>query len=155
MIYMENKILSELDYEIISPTVVDFFQIYAAICNLNQVEISQGLYIMNIILIDINMLKYKNSILAFAVLHIITKENKIKDLFLFLEEINKKAFEINRNKNNFAKILIDEINKEFQSNEIEDEIRQLFKIILKTNYHNAKTKFNNQNFYAVSSYTSL
>ena len=155
MIYMENKILSELDYEIISPTVVDFFQIFAAICNLNQVEISQGLYIMNIILIDINMLKYKNSILAFAVLHIITKENKIKDLFLFLEEINKKAFEINRNKNNFAKILIDEINKEFQSNEIEDEIRQLFKIILKTNYHNAKTKFNNQNFYAVSSYTSL
>ena len=155
MIYMEKKILSELDYEIISPTSVDFFKIYAIICNLNQIEISQGFYIMNILLIDINMLKYNNSILSYAVLHIVTKENKIKNLFSFLEEINENAFKINGKKNNYAKILIDEINKEFKSNQLENEIRQLFRIILKTNYHNAKTKFNNQNFFAVSTYTSL
>ena len=89
MINMENKVLSMIDYEILSPTILDFFQIYAAVCNLNPVEISQGLYIMNIILIDINMLKHKNSILAFAVLEIIAKENKINELFSFLNEINK------------------------------------------------------------------
>ena len=155
MINMENNVLSEIDYEILSPTILDFYQIYAALCNLNQVEFTQGLYIMNIILIDINMLKYKNSLLAFAVLEIITKENKIKELFLFLEEINKKAFEINGNKNNYANILIKEINKEFKNNELANEIRYLFRTILKTHYHNAKNKFNNQNFYAVSSYTFI
>ena len=74
MICMENKVLSVINYELLSPTIIDFFQIYAYICNLNPVEISQGLYIMNILLIDINMLKYKVSLLAFAVLKIIAKE---------------------------------------------------------------------------------
>ena len=155
MITMENKVLSIIDYEILSPTILDFFQIYAAVCNLNPVEISQGLYIMNIILIDINMLKYRNSILAFAVLEIIAKENKINELFSFLKEINKKAFEINGNKKNVCQILIDDINKEFYSNDLANEIKYLFRTILKTHYHNAKNKFNSQNFYAVSSYTSI
>ena len=155
MINMENKVLSVIDYEILSPTILDFFQIYAEICNLNPVEISQGLYIMNIILIDINMLKYKTSILAFAVLEIITKENKIHELFSFLKEVNKKAFEINGNKKNVCQILIDDINKEFYNNELANEIKYLFRTILKTHYHNAKNKFNSQNFYAVSSYTSI
>ena len=155
MITMENKVLSIIDYEILSPTILDFFQIYAAVCNLNPVEISQGLYIMNIILIDINMLKYRNSILAFAVLEIIAKENKINELFSFLKEINKKAFEINGNKKNVCQILIDDINKEFYSNDLANEIKYLFRTILKTHYHNAMNKFKNKNFYTVSSYTSI
>ena len=155
MIYMENKILSVLDYEILSPTMLDFFQIYASVCNLNPVEISQGLYIMNIILIDINMIKYKNSLLAFAVLEIIAKENKIKELFEFLKKVNKKVIDINGNNNNVCQILIEEINKEFNSNDLANEIKYLFRTILKTHYHNAKNKFNNQIFYGVSSYTSI
>ena len=155
MINMENKVLSVLDYEILSPTMLDFFQIYACICNLNPVELSQGLYIMNIILIDINMLKYKNSILAFAVLEIIAKENKIKKLFNFLKEVNKKVIDINGNKKNVCQVLIEELNKEFNCNELAKEIKYLFRTILKTYYHNAKNKFNNPIFYGVSSYTSI
>ena len=155
MINMENKVLSIIDYEIFSPTILDFYQIYAIICNLNPVEVSQGLYIMNIILIDINMLKYKTSILAFAVLEIIANENKINKLFSFLKEINKKAFEINGNKKNVCQILIDDINKEYNSNELANKIKYLFRTILKTHYHNAMNKFKNKNFYTVSSYTSI
>ena len=155
MIYMENKVLSAIDYEILSPTILDFFQIYAFICNLNPVEISQGLYIMNILLIDINMLKYKNSILAFAVLKIIAKEKSIKKLFLFVKEISKNAYKINGNKNNEAQILLEELNKENNDNDLITEIKHLFRTILKTHYYNAKNKFNNQKFYAVSSYTSI
>jgi hypothetical protein len=33
LIHMENKVLSILNYEILSPTILDFFQIYAFICN--------------------------------------------------------------------------------------------------------------------------
>ena len=98
MINMENKVLSIIDYEILSPSILDFFQIYAAVCNLNPVEISQGLYIMNIILIDVNMLKYKCSILAFAVLEIIAKEKNLKNLLSFFQEINEKAKKINKSK---------------------------------------------------------
>ena len=155
MIDMENDLISIIQFEILSPTVLDFFQIYAAICNLNPVEVSQGLYIMNILLIDINMLKYKNSILAFAVLKLITKEENINKVILFIDDINKKAYKINGNKNNEAQILVEEINKENNSNEIGVEIKYLFRTILKTHYHNAKNKFNSQAFHAVSSYTSI
>ena len=152
MIDMENDLISTIKFDILSPTVLDFFQIYASISNLNPVEVSQGLYIMNILLIDINMLKYKNSILAFAVLKLITKEENINKLILFIEDINKKAYKINGNENNEAHILVDEINKENNNNEIGVEIKYLFRTILKTHYHNAKNKFNNQIFHAVSSY---
>jgi hypothetical protein len=155
MIDMENDLISTIKFDILSPTVLDFFQIYASICNLNPVEVSQGLYIMNILLIDINMLKYKNSILAFAVLKLITKEENVNKVILFIEDINKKAYKINGNKNNEAQILVEEINKENTSNEIGVEIKYLFRTILKTHYHNAKNKFNNQIFHAVSSYTSI
>ena len=155
MINMENKVLSTINYEILSPTVLDFFQIYAHICNLNPVEMSQGLYIMNIILIDINMLKYRSSLLAFAVLKIIAKEKNIKKLITFIYEISKNAYKINENKNNEAQLLYEEINKENKNNDLCTEIKYLFRTILKTHYHNAKNKFNNQNFYAVSSYTSI
>jgi hypothetical protein len=155
MIDMESDLISTIKFDILSPTVLDFFQIYAAICNLNPVEVSQGLYIMNILLIDINMLKYKNSILAFAVLKLITKDENINKVILFIEDINKKAYKINGNKNNEAQILVEEINKENTSNEIGVEIKYLFRTILKTHYHNAKNKFNSQIFHAVSSYTSI
>ena len=155
MIDMENNVISTIDFEILSPTILDFFQLYAAVCNLNPVEISQGLYIMNIILIDINMLKHKNSILAFVVLKLITKEEKVKELIIFIKEICKKAYKVNGNKNNEAQILLNEINKENNSHHLKKEVKNLFRTILKTHYLNAKNKFNSQNFYAVSSYTSI
>ena len=155
MIDMENNVISTINFEILSPTILDFFQIYAAVCNLNPVEISQGLYIMNIILIDINMLKHKNSILAFVVLKLITKEEKVKELIIFIKEICKKAYKVNGNKNNEAQMLLNEINKENNSNLMRQEVKNLFRTILKTHYLNAKNKFNSQNFYAVSSYTSI
>ena len=155
LIDMENDLLSTIKFSILSPTTLDFFQIYASVCNLNPVEISQGLYIMNILLIDINMLKYKNSILSYAVLKLIAKEENLNKLILFIEDINKKAYKINGNKTNEAQILIEEINKENNSNEISRDIKFLFRTILKTHYHNAKNKFNNQIFHAVSSYTSI
>ena len=155
LIDMENDLLSTIKFSILSPTILDFFQIYASVCNLNPVEVSQGLYIMNILLIDINMLKYKNSILSYAVLKLIAKEENLSKLIIFIEDINKKAYKINGNKDNEAQILIDEINKEDNSNEISRDIKYLFRTILKTHYHNAKNKFNNQIFHAVSSYTSI
>ena len=155
MIDMENKVLSTINFEILSPSILDFFEIYACICNLNPVEISQGLYIMNIILIDINMLKFKSSVLAFAVLKLITKEENIKELLSFIKNISKKAYKINGKKNNEAQILLEEINKENSSNELSNDVKYLFRTILKTHYHNAKNKFNSQNFHAVSSYTSI
>ena len=155
MIDMENNVTSTINFEILSPTILDFFQIYACVCNLNPVEISQGLYIMNIILIDINMLKYKCSILAFAVLKLITKEENINELFSFIKGISNKAYQINGKKNNEAQILYEEINEENKTNALSNEIKYLFRTILKTHYHNAKNKFNSQDFHAVSSYTSI
>ena len=155
MVSMENNVISTINFEILSPTSLDFFQIYASICNLNPVEISQGLYILNILLIDINMLEYKCSILAFSVLKLITKEENIKELFLFIKEISKKAYKINGNKNNEAQILFEEIDRENKTNKLSHEVKYLFRTILKTHYNNAKNKFNSQIFHAVSSYTSI
>ena len=75
MIITEYQILNGIDFEILFPNMFNFFQIFAKILKINPIEMSQGFYLLNIILMDVNMLKYNWSILAFAVIKIISKKS--------------------------------------------------------------------------------
>ena len=164
MIKMESRVLRAIDWEIVSPNLYDFFQIFSSICELNPIENSQGVYILNIILMDVNMLKYSISLLAFVVIKIVTKKN-IKIIVDILKEIKNEVC-----KNDYKeKEDIDKKNKDIKLiesiiinfndikiiEEIEQKIRILFRTVLNTQYCNARNKFNAQKFYAVSTYTSI
>ena len=58
IIKMESDILNKLDFEILAPTMCEFFILFASYINLNKTKINHGLYILNIILVDYHMLKY-------------------------------------------------------------------------------------------------
>ena len=159
MIKMENKVLSILNYSIITPSMLDFFEIFAKVIELSPVEICQGLYVLNILLLDVNTLKYKNSVLAFAVLKLITKKN-IDVLFNFcndvINEINmKNGIKEGKEKKNVVNKFLERINNEEKMGKITDNIKTLFRTVLTTHYHNAEYKFNKEKFHSIASYTVL
>ncbi len=60
VVKMESEILNKLDFDILAPTMCEFFILFASYLNLNQEKINQGLYILNIILVDLHIWKYQN-----------------------------------------------------------------------------------------------
>ena len=164
MINMEYRVLQAINWEILCPNAYDFFQIFSNICELNPIENCQGIYILNIILMDVNMLQFSVSLLAFVVTKIVTKKN-LKIIIDFFKEIKndickidqKKKEDIDEKTNDIK--LIDSIISNFNDTktieDIEQKIRILFRAVQKTQYYNAKNKFNARKFHAVSTYTVL
>ena len=151
MMKTEIKILTEIEYEISKPTLYDFFEIFAYLIKMGQIEIDQGLYILNIILLDVNMLQYNSSVLAFCVIKIITNKN-IEEIIIFLNEIYEK---VSKNLGQNAEIIRD-IMKNFLNEknleEIIESIKMLFRTVLRTHYINTRNKFALQKFHAVSTF---
>ena len=87
IIAMEYEILKELNFEILIPNMIDYYNIYAIILNLSDIDKNKGLYLLNIVLSDYYMLEYPNFILALAAIKIVIKK-KVK----FLIEIIKDLF---------------------------------------------------------------
>ena len=152
LISMENKVLSVINYKIVTPTVLDFFEIMSGICDLNPIEFSQALYLMNIVILDVNMLKYNVSVLAFAILNIVTK----KDMKIFIDYIKNLSEKIKDDDNKkIVEEYLEKIQDEEKINKLIKNIRVLFRTLLKTHYQNAQTKFATQKFHAISTYSVI
>ena len=152
LISMENKVLAVIDYKIVTPSVLDFFEIMSGVCDLNPIEFSQALYLMNIIILDVNMLKYNVSILAFAILNIVTKKD-IKILIDFIKSISEKMKDEDNKK--IVEEYLAKIQDEKKINKLTKKIRVLFRTLLKTHYQNAQIKFATQKFHAISTYSVI
>jgi hypothetical protein len=74
VIEMESEILSKLDFELLSPTMCEYFTLYASYLNLSEEKINHGFYVLDIVLVDFHMLEYSNFMLALAVVQLITKK---------------------------------------------------------------------------------
>ena len=154
MMKTEIKILTEIKYEILKPNIYDFFEIFAYIIKMNQIEIDQGLYLLNTLLIDVNMLQYHSSILAFCVIKIITKKNT-DGIINFLNEIYGKVKRKIGSKAEFFKDIIKKFQNEKSLDEIIQSIKVLFRTVLKTHYINTRNKFESQKFHAVSTFSVI
>ena len=145
IINMEYEILNIINFEVLAPTMCDFFQVFANFLNLNKKKINEGLYLLNIVLVDFHMLEYPNFFLAFAVINLITKKNN-NDLLLTIKKIIKK-----NNLNEFYDIINFDDDKQNQNKEIlYKRIKILYNTFLDTKYKNIQEKFSEDNYDCVS-----
>ena len=144
IVKMESDILNKLDFEILSPNMCEFFIIFASYINLNKKKINQGLYILNILLVDFHMLKYPNFMLAFLVIKLIIKKVD-KKLVTLIEKILKEK--------KLDKFL-DIFNKE-SFEKICKKIKLLYNTFLETKYRNIPEKFADKEYNCVSKNTDI
>jgi len=84
LLKMEIHVLEILNFEILSPSADEFYNILSKFFNFNKEQKFLGEYFMDSSLVDYNMLKYNPSIIAMACSYIVMKFygiNKYKDLF--------------------------------------------------------------------------
>jgi hypothetical protein len=144
IVKMEYNILKQIDFEILAPTMCDYYQIFSFIMNFNNNRFFQGLYILNIILVDFHMLKYPNCILALAVIKLINKRID-KEMINIINKIIK-----NKNLTQIGKFL-----KPKQINSICSKIKLLYETFLETKYINIQEKFAQGKYNYVSTNTSI
>ena len=139
IINMEYEILYELNFEIIIPNMNDYYNIYAIILNLSDIEINKGLYLLNVVLVDYYMLEYPNYMLALAVVKIIIKKS-VKILIEIVKDL------IIKNNKLYLDINLDE----FKVDKICDKIKLLYKKFIKTKYRSIQEKFSDEMYNSVS-----
>ena len=133
-----------MDFSAVSPTVLDFFEILVEKSQLNDDQKNRGMFLLNTILLDINLSQISGSVIAYAVVKIvqenINKNNK-KSLIEILNLVNK-----SKNKNNMDNLdALSLMNNEEKMEELCNLIQVFAEGILKTEYNHISEKFNCQN----------
>lgn len=128
---MENEVLQLLNFNLLFPSPIKFFEILAFGFGFNNKQIMMGKYLMESFLIDLKNIKYKPSVVACACAYIVMKFFKFenyaesynkkyyaldddecgehtikecaKDVCLFVDNIGKTAFKSTQNKFSTAK----------------------------------------------------
>ena len=70
---MENKIMNLINFEAVYPTILDFFEVFAEKGELNNDEKNLGLFLLNTVILDINLSQISGSVIAYAIINIIKK----------------------------------------------------------------------------------
>ena len=78
LLKMESHVLNSLNFEILSPSADEFYNILSKCFNFNKEQKFLGEYFMDSSLIDYSMLKYPPSIIAMACAYIVMKFYRIK-----------------------------------------------------------------------------
>ena len=146
IIKMQYDILNVINFEILAPTMLEFFQIFANFLNLSNKKINEGFFILNIVLVDFHMLEYPNFILALAVIKLITKKINRNLMEIIINIIKEKKLK------GFYEV-IDIENSRYESIlELSCKIRLLYNTFLKTKYKNIQEKFKEKKYDSVSNY---
>ena len=140
IINMQYEILNELNFELIVPTMNDYYNIYCTILNLNEMEINKGTYLLNIILVDYNIIKYPNFIISLAAVKLIYNKNInniIKRLrYYFIKNKQDKFLEI--------------INDEKLLDKVCHKIKKIYKNYTINKHANIEEKFSDEKYNSVS-----
>ena len=135
-IKMENDVLKKLEFNLSFPTILKFLEIFKEKLNVkNKKKFLMWRYLSEICLFDYGMIRYKNSLIAAAIVYF---ENKFWNFEKILEnEIFDKICEKNENYFNEIK-------------ELCEKIKFLYKINENSNYHAIKKKFSMSVFQEVA-----
>ena len=147
VIEMESEILIKLNFEVLAPTMCEYFKLFASYLNLSEEKINQGFYILNIALVDFHMLEYPNFMLALAVVKLITK--KINKTLLNLIKNILKEHKVEK----FSEMIEDEGNEGIL--QVCSKIKLLYNTFLETKYKNIQDKFSDNKYSGVSNYTNI
>ena len=77
LLEMEIQILQTLNFDILSPTAEEFYNILSKVFNFDKIQKFLGEYFLDSSLIGYGMLKYKPSVIAAACTYVVMKFNKI------------------------------------------------------------------------------
>ncbi len=142
----EYEILSGFNFNLNIPNMLDFYELLSLESKLNKIQMAKGLYLLNFILLDNNLVQIPPSLIAYAVIYIISGKkiqfNKINEEYVHNGE--KKVIKI-------LSILKD---KEMINN-LCGYIKYLYKINTNSPYNAPFNKFNSPNFYYISSYFDI
>ena len=94
MVKMENDILRALDFALLFPSPIKFFEYLSINFNFSKKLHFMGKYLMESFLIDIKNIKYKASVISCACAYIVMKFFKIEG---YQESYNKKFYILNEN----------------------------------------------------------
>ena len=142
----EYEILSGFDFNLNIPCLLDFYEIFSIEAKLNKFQRAKGLYLLNFILLDSNLVQIPSSLIAYAIIYIVSGKN-----ILF----NKLSEEyINNGEKKIIKIISILKDKEMINN-LCGYIKYLYKINKNSNYNAPYNKFNSANHYFISSYLDI
>ena len=136
----ENKIMNLLDFSAVSPTILDFFEVFAEKIQLNDDKKKRGLFLLNTILLDINLSQISGSVIAYAIIIILQDNNidKCKNLIEILNLMTKNYYK-NKLENSESLCLM---NNDEKMGELCHLIQIFAEGILKTEYNHVSEKFN-------------
>ena len=143
IINMQYEILNELNFELIIPTMNDYYNIYCTILNLDEIDINKGMFLLNIILVDYNIIKYPNFIISLAAVKLIYKKS-INSLIKRL-----KYYFIKNKQDKF----LDIINNEKILDKVCYKIKKIYKKYLEDKSKNIEEKFSDEKYRSVSKYS--
>ena len=136
LLEMENKILKVLEFEIFSPTSIQFYQIISKIFKFDEKQDYFGKYFLESSLIDYNMISFSPSIIAISCAYIVMKYFKIKNY--------KDLYSINPY-----------IDYEFMQNLVQESARKLcflVKNLSKSNLRSIVLKYSSEQFLGVTKF---
>ena len=144
VINMEYEILNELNFELIIPTMNDFYEIYCAILKMNDLDKNKGLFILNIILNDYFLIKFPNFIISLAVVKLVTKT----DINFVIQKI--RYYLIKNEEEKFLSM----INEEKMLDKVCFKIKKIYKNYLNNKYKNVEAKFSDEKYCNVANLSS-
>ena len=147
LIKTEYDILSGFNFNLLLPNLLDFFEIFIIKNKVNKVKQCQGLYLLNTVLLDINIVQIPPSIVAYAVIYMISNKNI---------NFNKINIDYTTSKGENKKIKILNVMKDKEMvNCLCDFIKYIEKNIKDTSYNSPFVKFNTADNYYASSYVNF
>ena len=135
LLEMENNILKILNFNIVSPTANDFYNIIAKAFNFDKKEYYLGKYFLESSLIDYNMIKHNSSVIAVSCAYIVMK-----------------FFGVNNYKYLYTSNVIYEENQEKVIKDAAREIYLLIKNLSKSTLKAIKEKYSLNQFLNVAQY---
>ena len=151
---MEYNILKYYNFEAFEPNILDFFEIFSSLYELDDKLKKKGINILFAILLNIDLSQMPSSIIAFSVIYLLIKKdfnimiNKIDGLFYNVDkwtDWSQKNYNDKKRKEVYSKYidLISPLKKEKDIKEISDMILYFIENIPKSEYTNVAKKFEN------------
>lgn len=142
IIEMEDKILKVINFNVVVPTMLDFFEFFAEKCGLNSIQRNKGLFYLNTILLDANLSLIASSAIALSIINIVMG----RDCSFILKKINK-IFE-NKKGETIETLFL--LNDKERINELCEFIKLFTETINKSEYNHVYKKFNSEKYDFVS-----
>ena len=142
VIDMENDILDVLNFDLIFPSPIKFYEYLALNFGFDRKKFLIGKYLMESFMVDLNWVKYRASVIACSCIYIVMKYYKMEN---YKEAYNKKYYNLNENDINNIKY-----QNEFDIKDCAKDICVFVDNVNKTNYLSCKNKYADENFEKVS-----